>query len=499
MITSTNALLVDCNLIDDSNRIRADYSHVEELANSISDHGQLQPVVLTADYKLIAGGSRLRAVRDVLKQPQVLAVFMETMSEDRQRMLEVEENIRRKDFTWQERVLGVARVHELKFRDSILSGNTKRWTQQQTGELLGQSVGNVSNCMLLASLIRSNDTEIIASAGPTEALKVVLRRKEEEAARRLAKLTLGSQLAPSIDVVQQLATAVDPESFFTTLPASTTIFRSGEGIVAPSLVDEDPGAPTPTEPSPTEECTIISLTKILFQGSCIDHMTNGIIPPESIDHIITDMPFGIDMSMLSQPNSGMDVRATANEHTVEGNVEIMSALFPAAYQVLKPNSFFVLWYDLDYHQFLQDRARAAGFTVQRWPVFWIKTHSCLNQAAQVNFTKAVETCMVCRKGNPTLVTPQSTNFWMGSNEDTKKRFEHPFAKPVKLWQWLARAVAIQGQTIYDPFAGVGSGPISFLEAGFGVVASELNPDHYSRLVINTAKHYTSAFKHVKFT
>ena len=90
-------LMVDCCLIDDSGRIRTDYSHVEELAASIAAHGQLQPVVLSTDNKLVAGGSRLRAVRDILKLPTIPAVYIETLSEDHLRLLEVEENIRRKD------------------------------------------------------------------------------------------------------------------------------------------------------------------------------------------------------------------------------------------------------------------------------------------------------------------------------------------------------------------------------------------------------------------
>ena len=166
---------LECSLLKDSDRIRTDYSHVDELARSIAERGLIQPIVITSDYTVIDGGSRLRAVRDVLKLTHVDVVFMEVLSEADLRILEVEANIRRRDFTWTERVLAVARVHELRAAQSILSGQD-RWTQRQTGELLGMAVGNVNNMLRLAGFIRNNDKGILACDGVTNAIKLLLER-----------------------------------------------------------------------------------------------------------------------------------------------------------------------------------------------------------------------------------------------------------------------------------------------------------------------------------
>ena len=136
MTNLTHRISLPISSIDASNRIRNDYSHIEELAESIRTQGLLQPVVITLDNRLVAGGSRLKACLS-LGWTEIPVTYIESIPEEKLRILEVEENIRRKDFTWQERVVAVARIHELKWRESVLNPDVERWTQRQTGELLG--------------------------------------------------------------------------------------------------------------------------------------------------------------------------------------------------------------------------------------------------------------------------------------------------------------------------------------------------------------------------
>ena len=497
---------IKTSLLQDSNRIREDYSHVEDLAASIAERGLIQPIVVTSDYTVIDGGSRLRACRDVLGHTEVDVVFMENMSEAELRILEVEANVRRKDFTWSERVLAVCRVHELKFVAAALSG--ERWGQRQTGELLGQSLGNVNSCLTLGSLIRQKDKEILACATPADALKLLLRRKEAEASKLLATSTLSGGPSilnanlgkPKAGVLPTLDTSCD--DFYGSAPSvlhvqSALGLNSTVAIVAPTF-DEmplDASEATPGAAAPIDT-PVISLSQMLLKGDCIEHMKS--FNESSIDHVITDIPYGIDMSNLQQANTGMDVSSVSVEHDVNQNVSLMQLLLPAVYRVLKPSGFFAFWYDLDHHEKLQTWATAAGFRVQRWPLVWHKTHSCMNQSAGKNFTKNYEVCMVLSKGNASLTSPQSSSVWMGGNEDVKTLLQHPFVKPFKLWSWLFTALTLPGQTIYDPFAGVGSSTLAAIDFGHRPLASELNEEHFNRLVINVANLYQSKIPNATF-
>ena len=494
-------VLIPCGQLDDSNRLREDYSHVAELAESIREAGEMlgktyhliQPIVITADFKVVDGGSRLRACRDVLKLPEVDVVFMETLAEDQLRVLEMEANIKRKDFSWKEKVLGVVRVHEYRARTGALTGD--RWTQRQTGELLRMSLGNVNNCLLLATAIRLNDKEVLAADNPSDALKVFLARKEKEVNKLLAASTVTGVASDStrslLDDYLRPAPAI-----VGTAPAPT--FGGLNPIASPS-VDEDPlFADANADVQPSVQATTIPLSSFLLQGDCIERLKA--FPPESIDHCITDIPYGIDMDNLAQEGAGIEgINTVAAEHTVDGNLTLMEQMFPAIYRVLKPSAYFVFFYDLDHHEKLQSWAVAAGFKVQRWPLVWHKTHTCINMSAQHNFTKNFEVAMVCRKGNAVMVTPCGTSVWMGSAEDTKAVLGHPFVKPAKLWSWIFGHVALRGQTILDPFAGVGSSTVAAIQEGYKPVAIELNEDHYNRLVVNISKLYEHLVPGCKFS
>lgn len=492
---------IACHLLNDANRIREDYSHVADLAESIRTRGLIQPIVITSDYIVIDGGSRLRAVRDVLKHPDVDVVFMETMPESELRILEVEANVRRRDFTWTERILAVARVHELQAARAVLAGED-RWAQYQTGELLGQSTGNVNNALALAVYIRRKDPEILKADGPTAALKILLERKEREATERLAKLTFQpATIANSLDILNQppksggpIPAVADDDAFYSASPVTKP--NAGPITIALADLDETPGGMGQGVGQADAQGTTIPLRDMLLLGDCFLHMAN--MPTASIDHCVTDIPYGIDMSNLSQDQGGIDVSAVAEEHTVEGNIDLMTKLFPSVYRILKPNGFFVLFYDLAHHNRLYDLAVAAGFKVQRWPLVWIKTHTCINQGAAYNFTKNYEVAMVCRMPGATLLTPQSSSFWLGGNDDTRTLLGHPFVKPLKLWAWIYHAIALRGQTIYDPFAGVGSSTLAAINEGFKPLTSEINDDHYHRQVLHVSNLYTRLLSGVKF-
>lgn len=508
MIDSQKPTLLPIASIDASNRIRNDYSHVEELAASIAEHGLLQPVVITSDLKLVAGGSRLRACQS-LGWTEIPVTFVETIPEDKLRILEVEENIRRKDFSWQERVCAVARIHDLRWRQSVLQPDTQRWTQRQTGELLGVSVGHVNSCLALADLISKGDKEINNCDSPVSALKLLLERKEIEANRALAAATLRPQ-APvqklnSKGTISEPTPALNLSEILSQLPSTSANFVGGLGIGLPATLPAfdpvqavdalptvssqpsdsavAPGAVAPIDLAPT-------LNHICRLGDCINLMKTC----EKVDHIITDIPYGIDMSNLQQQNTGMDVSSTAKEHDVDSNIALMSKFIPLAYETLKENGYCILFYDLEHHARLSELASTCGFKVQRWPLVWVKTSPCLNQAAQFNFTKATEFAMVLRKGNCTLASNQPNNFWIGGRDQDPRTKDHPFAKPINLWKWVLSAVAIKGQTILDPFAGIGSSTIAALEAGYKPIACELNPDFHARQIENVRDFYLKALK-----
>lgn len=97
-------------------RARDEYGDMESLANSIKEHGLLHPIVVDSNYNLIAGCRRLLACERIgLKE--IEAKVLEDISEKELRVLELEENIRRKDLTELEKSKNLVKLAEIKERE----------------------------------------------------------------------------------------------------------------------------------------------------------------------------------------------------------------------------------------------------------------------------------------------------------------------------------------------------------------------------------------------
>lgn len=502
-----NRFYVNINEIDHAGRVRQDYGDMEQLKNSITQHGLLQPIVINQTRQLIAGGRRLRAFIE-LGETEVPVVFYETFNDVQLRMLEVEENIVRKDFDWKERVLAIAVAHETAKRHAILDTDIKSWTQEQTAELLNSSVGNVNNALKLASYIRLGDKEIIEASGPKEAFAVLLLRKEREGHKILANY-ISSKTGTGTGITGAEATAIlrqaeGGDDFFEKGEGSApVIFAGGSGgrVTAPKVGDELPGGASVEAGNILQVPTEINLSNTILKGDSLDMMLTK-FTPGFCDHIFTDIPYGIDMDMLSQENDSAgtkeQIASVAQEHGVEANKEDFERFLVGSYRILPETGFCVFWLDIEHWEKIRDLATKIGFKVQRWPIVWHKTHTCKNKASQYNFTKTTEIAMVTRKGNATLIQQQPSSVWAGSNEYERSVLGHPFVKPFKLWQWLFNAIALKGQRLYDPYAGVGSMPLAAIESGNIPYASEINELHYNRLVVNVANAYKQLYPNVVF-
>lgn len=79
-------------------RLREDYGDIEALAKSMEEHGLMHPIIVDEYSNLIAGGRRLKAAQ-LLDWPEIEVRYVNELSENEKRALELEENIRRKDLT----------------------------------------------------------------------------------------------------------------------------------------------------------------------------------------------------------------------------------------------------------------------------------------------------------------------------------------------------------------------------------------------------------------
>lgn len=493
-----NRTTIPINEIKVEDRQRLDLGNIQELANSIQRFGLIQPIVINQEKRLISGGRRLAATIQ-LGHPTIDVVFKETLSVDELHELELEENVRRKEMTWQEKCLTINQIHFLKLRRS--AANAESWGQRETGEMLGITGAHVNYTLKIAKALKQEPKhKVWQCESLSDAWKLLLRDKEDEILAALAAKAKAD--APTI--------SVEENKFFENLDIAT---EEIDMTTVPTAVVNSMGRPyyslskqealslyqanSLNPPEKFEEYyqwkivqanekRTIPISKFLHNMDSIKFMNET---EERFDHIITDIPYGIDMSMLDQGQM-QNIDTVEAAHDVKYNLKLIADFFPAAYRCTKDNSFVITWGDQMLWQYMYDHAIKAGFAVQRWPITWVKTSSCMNQCATFNTTKDTEIAIVCRKKGATLITQPQTSVITAPRDKLSEEIRHPFAKPFAVWEFLTNMVSLPGQSILEPFSGGGSGVISMLRLARKVTGVELEQVHYNELVENVKSiHY----------
>ena len=392
----------------------------------------------------------------------------------------LDENLYRLKPKWQEDVLLVAEIHKLK---KAKATHTK-WGQAQTAELLGPgySKSSVNLALKLAKLILAGDEEVMACANMMEATALRVKRAADGALSEMNKRRV-EQFAQETPASPASPISASTASFLDTFNLTAT----GKGPLAAA---KDLGIPAvgivpQSAPMETKEKVKVPLSYMFWN----EDMLKRDWP--KVNHVITDIPYGIDMGNLNAKQV-KDVKA---EHEVEANVSLMKPFLKRAYDAVKQGGFCVFFYDLDHHEKLQGWAKDIGWKVQRWPLVWAKTHSCQNNAAQYNTTKNFEVAMVLRKDEHTVLrSQQPTSIFTCDGSAERKMYNNPFAKPFDLWKWIFDMVAFSGQTVLDPFCGEMSSCRAALNCGLIPYGIEINEKHFNRGLEHMQKAYAVIHK-----
>lgn len=458
--------------------------------DDIRERGLIQPIVLqlgeNGSFKLIAGGRRLSALsklgydsvhHGVTCDPSRPGfVWTQELPEDVRLELEVTENVSRKSMTWQEICLSVARVHDSRVKKSNTAGSN--WIVEQTGKLLGTSKATATYSILVARALSSGDKDISSCDNMTEAVKILLKRKQVEAelkkevfrkaAQEQAKRDRMSKLSAKLTTERKAAKSeAKPRSSddLVDAPASAEAVSDSAEPVSYAILDDTLAESVAYDTA----CSIVT---------CCDSLTVGMpgIPAESIDHVYTDIPYGIDMDNLNIDN----IEVTAAEHDRDSNIKDFQRFLSGAYRIIKPGGWCVFWFDVEHFSTLLEIARKVGFSCQRWPLHWHK-NVCKNEVPRYNVTKNYESVMLCRKQHATLNSPVSSSIFTGLwDKDERSSYVHPFAKPLSAHTELLRMFAKPGDNVVDPYCGEGSGVLAMLKFGLSVTAFDLMPDHVRR-------------------
>lgn len=217
-----NIPVEDIGVVD---RGRTELGDIAALAAAIKRDGQITAGVVrrttqadleahgfdpaVTPFMLVAGERRYRAC---------VEAGLETFRADdfgelpplRQKILELEENLNRKDLTWSEEVLLKEQIYELRQQQAIEAATGTTFTQRDLAVELKETPANTSRDLQLAKAIRENPELLKA---PTKASAVRMQTYTKSIQERTARINQ----TPLLHVKNRLVTA-DMRDFVRTLP-----------------------------------------------------------------------------------------------------------------------------------------------------------------------------------------------------------------------------------------------------------------------------------------
>lgn len=394
------------DLIEEGSRFREDYGDLTDLCHSIKTNGLINPIAVMSQpaaekpFLLVAGGRRLRACME-LKMEAVPVRIFETFDELDLRLLELAENIQRKDMSWQEQNKLQREIHQLQQKKhGVKSAHSNvGWGLEDTAQMMGVSKATISESINLGEKLERY-ASVLGDAS---------KYKTENDARKAVKTVEEAMIRAEL---ARRAEAKQASNAFTQTMADNYIL-----------------------------------------GDCLEMMDK--YQPETFDFAEVDPPYGIDLDKIKRDNDCEGY----NEIPQDEYLIFIKDVLTRVYKILKPNTFCVFWFGMDpWFEYIYKIAKEVGFKGSRIPLIWTKPNGQSLNPSQ-NLATAYETAFIFKKGSPVLAKPGRTNVFSYAPVAPNKKY-HPTQKPLDLYQEIYNTFSFEGAKCIVPFAGSGMSMIA---------------------------------------
>lgn len=201
------------------------------------------------------------------------------------------------------------------------------------------------------------------------------------------------------------------------------------------------------------------------------------IRAESIDLINFDPPWGDDVSRKSAENWD------SFDDSTEYSNELLNALLPELFRVLKPNSYMIYWYRQWAYADMIALLIKHGFDVKftRTPWIWYKPDktSDQNRFPEKQPIDSYETFFLARKGDPVFNEREVQNVLVEPRVP-RAALIHPTEKPLALMERLLKLASVPGAAVLDPTAGSAAFLHAALKLSRKPLGCELQTSSYER-------------------
>lgn len=425
--TETGAFLVELADIVVSNRARKEMGDLVELASQINETGLIHPPVVRklqdGKFELLAGERRLRAMLILGWKRCPVTVKPEGIDNDLYcKLVELTENVGRKDYDPVERALNMEQIHKIrqKMQGEGGSGLSTGWSAKDTAKSLRYSETQVGKNLKLARFIGLNPDQ-------------------KEAFRKLDLNTAVRRIGQDQHVKKVEAR-----------------IEAGDLVVNSMILQGD--------------------ARVLVKD----------LPSNSVDLYLTDGPFGLEeiQSSLGQ-TKGSSATYTAllgesDNMTLEGCLALYRELVPEVFRVLKPSSHIYMFCSGELQLRLIPLLQTTGFEINENVLIWDKGKTT-TPFKGLEYPSVYEPIIFGHKPprSKHLSMPDCSNILRFPAIHSSKKI-HRFQKPVDLVAHLIKNSSVPGDTVLDTFAGSGVVPRVAKELKRNAIGFELDQANWLR-------------------
>jgi len=415
-------------IIVSPDRNRKKMGSIDELADSISRYGLLNPVTITKTGQLIAGERRFRA-HQKLRLESIPAQFYEELDPFEVKAVEIEENARRLDLDWREEAMAVLDYHELR------RSRDPEWTVEMTGDALGMERNATSRRVAVAQELRTNPKKFESFDGLYSAYNFIRREHQR---------------------------LVDEEA--------NTFLSDPDGYLDEVLSEDIEVSELPKKVLQPMRPALGDIHNVTFQEWLEKDWKD-----EKFNVVHCDFPYGIYHHKSDQ--GGMEKReGESYEDTPEIFWGLCDVLAKRIDTLLDVKAHIIFWYPTHFYTEIKDYFTAAGLVVDPVPLVWVKSDNTgILPDSNRGPRRIYETAFLMSKNDRLIVRAVSNAIAFPAN---RQKAKHPSEKPFEVVSHFLQMVVDEHTRFLDPTCGSGTAIAAAenLDAKL-VTGCEPNSDH----------------------
>lgn len=387
-------------VVERETRQRRELTGIEELASSIRDHGLINPIVVDRNHILIAGERRYTACLSI-GLTEVPVHYIEDLPPLERKIIELEENIRRTDLTWQDRVNAVAELHEL-----MKDKNGGDWSVEDTARMLNTTRTTVSKDL---TVHRNLDHELVKNADKlTVAYNAAMRYEERK---------------------------------------SVTGKRDVDEIINTSLGLGKAAADGPSE-GDTVQAAAPTIRAEIMVGEFQTLLPTLALPPFNFLHC--DLPYGVNTGNKSGQSAA---KITGHyEDTQELYFELLSHLIQLTPTLVAPSAHMMFWFSMKFYHETKRLLEKSGWRVLTHPLVWHKADNAgILPDPNRGPRQTYETAFFCSRGDRKVVKAVANSYAGATTREL-----HTSEKPRPVLNHFLRMFVDDSTRGLDPTAGSGN-------------------------------------------